>query len=183
MTQDENLANIVQAVSTPRAWFTAAISLTFDVFRAHLNRMHDLYVMPHVHLMLIFLLSLCRTCLRLDCMSVYSSLTKTAPWRELAKFLEMQTKLDGLNSRTLQAGMTQQFLQPERGDVQPLPEDHLVRGLIWCKDHFPPQWFSRDEDEESRMLERPSTYSVRSERMLWTGICVAQACIRNCRLR
>ncbi|GAB7345903.1 hypothetical protein MBLNU457_4139t1 [Dothideomycetes sp. NU457] len=178
-SNDGNLAKIVQAVSSPPVWLAAAISLTFDVFRISLNRIQDPYVLPHVHLMLIFLLTLCRTCLRLDCMSVYSSLTVAAPWKELAKFLDKQTALDGLNSRTLQAGMTQQFLQPERGDVQPLPEDHLVRGLTWCKDYFPLQWFSRDEDEESRMLERPSTHSVRSERVLWTAICVAQACIRN----
>jgi len=178
MIQDENLAKIVQVVSSPRIWFTAAITLTFDVFRVSLGRIQDPNVLPHVHLMLIFLLTLCRTCLRLDCMSIFSSLTMAAPWKELATFLNKQTERDGLNSRTLQAGIKQQFLQPERGDVQPLPEDHLVRGLIWCKDYFPLQWFSRDEDEESRMVERPSTHSVRSERVLWAAICVAQVCIR-----
>lgn len=179
MTQDENLETIVQAVSSPHVWLNAAVSLTFDVFSISLNRVQDTYVLPHVHLMLIFLLTLCRTSLRLNCMSIYSSLTVAAPWKELATFLNHQTALDGLNNRTLQAGTTQQFLRPERGEVQPLPEDHLVRGLIWCKDFFPLEWFSRDEDEESRMLERPSTHNVRSERVLWTAICIAQVCIRN----
>jgi len=174
--QDNDLAKIVQAVSTLHDWFTAAITLSFDVLRVSLSRVQDPNVLPHVHLMLIFLLTLCRTCSTRKCMAILPSLIGSAPWEELATFLNKQTELDGLNNRTLEAGIHKRFLRPEREDVQPLPEDHLVRGLVWCKDHFPDEWFSKDEDEESRMLERPSTHSFRSERVLWTAIRVSQVC-------
>jgi len=62
----------------------------------------------------------------------------------------------------------------ERGDELPLPEDYLVRGLIWADDYFPVKWFEREHDEEERYLELASTVKHRMERVLRLGYAIAK---------
>tara|TARA_R110002003_G_scaffold75_5_gene6946 strand:- start:286 stop:723 length:438 start_codon:yes stop_codon:yes gene_type:complete len=57
----------------------------------------------------------------------------------------------------------------ERSDELPLPEDYLVRGLVWAHDYFPEKWFERKHDEEERYLELASTVKSRMERVLRLG--------------
>jgi hypothetical protein len=57
----------------------------------------------------------------------------------------------------------------ERSDELPLPEDYLVRGLIWAHNYFPKKWFEREHDEEERYLELASTVKSRMERVLRLG--------------
>jgi hypothetical protein len=57
----------------------------------------------------------------------------------------------------------------ERDDELPLPEDYLVRGLIWAQDYFPKKWFEREHDGEERYLELASTVKNRMYRVLRLG--------------
>ncbi|KAF2023577.1 hypothetical protein EK21DRAFT_94789 [Setomelanomma holmii] len=60
-------------------------------------------------------------------------------------------------------------VKPQSLATVPLPEDHLVRGLIWAHDYFPKKWFEREHDEEERYLELASTVRSRMQRVLRLG--------------
>lgn len=55
------------------------------------------------------------------------------------------------------------------GGHWPLPEDWIVRGLLWTEKLFPVDWFSNDNDEDKTSLEFPSMTKDRAERVLWLG--------------
>jgi hypothetical protein len=59
--------------------------------------------------------------------------------------------------------------EKEARDELPLPEDYLIRGLIWAEEYLPEDWFNKKQDEEDRYLELPSTARIRSERVLRLG--------------
>jgi hypothetical protein len=53
-----------------------------------------------------------------------------------------------------------------RSGELPLPENYLVRGLVWAHDYLPKKWFERERDEEERYLELASTVKSRMQRVL-----------------
>jgi hypothetical protein len=112
-----------------------------------------------------------------------SDLIEDAPWDELVAFLnalvktesqiQSQSQTQTLNIDTLLASDVFPGAN-ERSDEQPLPEDHLVRGLIWAYYYFPQKWFERQQDEEERYLELASTVKNRKERVLRLGFKISR---------
>ncbi|KAF2178778.1 hypothetical protein K469DRAFT_802185 [Zopfia rhizophila CBS 207.26] len=72
--------------------FAYACQLAFTTFRLVLQRIGDKNVLPHVHVMLVFLLSL--TAIPYDCTSVLDDV----PWEYLALFLTNLAESEKLNS-------------------------------------------------------------------------------------
>ena len=66
------------------------------------------------------------------------------------------------------------FLLPEEGDGGPLPEDYLLRGLIFTQQYFPSDFFINAKLDDERLLEIASTTRKRGERLLWIGYKLAQ---------
>ena len=63
---------------------------------------------------------------------------------------------------------SEKFPEPEKGVGCPLPEDFMIRGLVWTSDYFPETWFSNAMvDDEERSLELASMAADRRERILW----------------
>jgi hypothetical protein len=155
--------------------FTHAKLLTNDTFALVLRRIGDKNVLPHVHIMLSFLTTFAAC-------SYVSHLLADTPWTELVAFLNTLLKTESqIQTQSQAQNVTQPqninalFATPvfpndgERSDELPLPEDYLVRGLIWAHDYFPKKWFEREHDEEERYLELASTVKSRMERVLRLG--------------
>jgi hypothetical protein len=112
-----------------------------------------------------------------------SDLIQDAPWTELVAFLNTLVKTENQiqsQSQTQTPNINDLLAsnvfpgEGERGDELPLPEDYLVRGLIWADDYFPKKWFEREHDEEERYLELASTVKNRMERVLRLGYSIAK---------
>jgi hypothetical protein len=155
--------------------FSHAKRLTNDTFALVLRRIGDKNVLPHVHIMLSFL-----TTFAAD--PYVCHLLVDTPWAELVAFLNTLVKTENQIQNQSQAQnvnspqnidtlfSTSVFPNDgERSDELPLPEDYLVRGLIWAHDYFPKKWFEREHDEEERYLELASTVKSRMERVLRLG--------------
>jgi len=60
------------------------------------------------------------------------------------------------------------------GSLWQLPEDFVMRGLIWAQSYFPSNLFNGQlVDEDKRHLELPSHAAPRAERCLWLGVQLA----------
>ncbi|KAF1847404.1 uncharacterized protein K460DRAFT_57815 [Cucurbitaria berberidis CBS 394.84] len=153
--------------------FVNAQSITHDTFALVLRRIGDKNVLPHVHIMLSFLTTFATS-------KYVSHLLADSPWAELVAFLNTLVKTENQIHVQSQSRSQAQDLNTllsadvfpgdgERADELPLPEDYLVRGLIWAQDYFPKKWFEREHDEEERYLELASTVKSRMERVLRLG--------------
>jgi len=181
---ETELLSHVSALSS-QDHFSHAKRLTNDTFALVLRRIGDKNVLPHVHIMLAFL-----TIFASD--PYVSHLLADTPWAELVAFLNTLVKTE---SQTQNQSQPQNVNQPqnidtlfsttvfpsdsERSDELPLPEDYLVRGLIWAHDYFPRKWFQREHDEEERYLELASTVKSRMERVLRLGHKLSSVSIRS----
>jgi hypothetical protein len=171
--ENELLAKVTALSTQPH--FSHVKHLTYETFSLVLRRIGDKNVLPHVHIMLSFLATFAAN-------PYVSHLLSDAPWTELVAFLNTLVKTESLIQSQSQ---TQNISQPqnidtlfstevfpndgERSDELPLPEDYLVRGLIWAHNYFPKKWFEREHDEEERYLELASTVKGRMERVLRLG--------------
>jgi hypothetical protein len=161
--------------ATEQPLFSHAKCLTNDTFALVLRRIGDKNVLPHVHIMLSFLTTFAAN-------QYVAHLLSDTPWAELVAFLNTLVKTENQVQNQSQAQNTSHpqnidtlFSSPvfpndgERTDELPLPEDYLVRGLIWTHAYFPKKWFEREHDEEERYLELASTVKSRMERVLRLG--------------
>jgi hypothetical protein len=159
-----------------RGLFRNAQIMTNETFALVLRRIGDKNVLPHVHVMLAFLSSFASS-------QYVSDLIADAPWAELVAFLNTLVKTENqIQSQSQSQTSNMDALlasdvfpgEGERADELPLPEDYLVRGLIWADDYFPKTWFEREHDEEERYLELASTVKNRMERVLRLGYAIAK---------
>jgi hypothetical protein len=159
-----------------RGTFCNAKSITNETFALVLRRIGDKNVLPHVHVMLAFLSSFASG-------KYVSDLITDAPWAELVAFLNTLVKTENQiqsqsqsQTSNIDALLASDVfpVKGERVDELPLPEDYLVRGLIWADDYFPKTWFEREHDEEERYLELASTVKNRMERVLRLGYSIAK---------
>ncbi|KAH7374273.1 hypothetical protein BKA66DRAFT_422608 [Pyrenochaeta sp. MPI-SDFR-AT-0127] len=171
ITENEIPSKITALLSQPT--FVHAKSITNDTFALVLRRIGDKNVLPHVHVMLSFLTTLAAS-------KYVSQLLTNIPWAELVAFLNTLVKTENQIHNQAQSQSQGQDINTllaadvfpgdgERGDELPLPEDYLVRGLVWAQEYFPAKWFDREHDEEERYLELPSTVKSRMERVLRLG--------------
>jgi hypothetical protein len=143
--------------------FRHAQLITNETFALVLRRIGDKNVLPHVHVMFAFLTAFASS-------SYVSRLLANTPWAELVAFLNTLIKTENqVQSQNHDQAQSIDTLlaadvfptQGERVDELPLPEDYLMRGLIWSQDYFPKKWFEREIDEEERYLEMASTVKNR----------------------
>lgn len=66
------------------------------------------------------------------------------------------------------------FPQQMSSTGRQLPEDFVMRGLVWAQHYFPADFFGGQVvDEDERNLELPSHAAPRAERCLWLGVQLA----------
>lgn len=142
--------------------------LSNDTFALVLRRVGDKNVLPHVHVMLSFLATLAA-------IDEVSQFIDQAPWVDAVIFLNTLIKIESQQNQredvhdVLMKPVFAESNEKEAQDELPLPEDYLIRGLIWAVEYLPEDWFNKKQDEEDRYLELPSTARIRSERVLRLG--------------
>jgi len=165
------------SLDTRKNWLLDATQLTFDVFHINLAQLKDRNVLPHVHLILVFIHSL--SILQQACNDVRVVL-ELVPWAALAQFLTELARLDGLDERIQHAGLEGTSLRLEHDDARPLPEDHVLRGLCWTRGFFDADWFDSGADEDATLFEVASTTNDRVRRVLLLGLRLSKVNVRNC---
>jgi hypothetical protein len=162
----QTLAPLPDPDSASQAAFEHARALTFFTATIVLRRIGDKNVLPFVHILVSFLSSLSsiqQHDFQVCNLHVAGSIFEAVPWNDLCSFLNTLAKAE---SQTRYEST--EFIRPEKGDARPLPEDHLIRGQVWCQNAFPGDWFKESEvDDEERSIEHASTVQVRAERVLW----------------
>ncbi|KAJ4986121.1 hypothetical protein SVAN01_08385 [Stagonosporopsis vannaccii] len=164
---EEQITSQIDTLSSDPV-FTKAQSLANDTFALALRRIGDKNVLPHVHVMLSFISTLASV-------PYVSHLVDRTPWAELVSFLNTLIKSENQKNNSLDMNtVISQSVFPEDSaskerDELPLPEDWLVRGLIWAQEYLPAHWLGKERDEEERYLELPSTSKSRAERVLRLG--------------
>lgn len=153
------------------------LELLTDTFATVLSNEKDFNVLPHVHTMLIFLWSICN--LAVEPAALIGKILHAIPWQKIANLLNSFTEANAIEHRTAEGGRRGIVVPNPSHSVKPLPEDYLLRGLIWCTNYFAPEWFDGKHDDESRLLELESTNKVRIERVLRLAIALTQVSTRS----
>jgi len=150
-----------------------SLYLLTNTFALVLSRENDFNVLPHVHTILAFLWSIYN--LTVGPAALITKVLNSIPWGKIVDFLNTFIKSEPIEDRVAEAGRRGSFLH---GAPKPLPEDYLLRGLVWCRGYFVSGWFDEKHDEESRLLELPSTNKVRIDRVMRLSICLSQVSLR-----
>lgn len=150
--------------ATPDGTFNLALDFAVRTIKVVVIRWGDTNTLPFLHCILVFM----------DHMSQYpaaiSHLENSFPW----KFTSLM-----LNSllATCEPGYKVQshFRLPEKDQLpRPLPEEFAMRGLPYCKDYFPSDWFRNDKiDEDEKYFELASMSEERKDRILSLGCRIA----------
>lgn len=137
-----------------------AYGLALSTFSINLQRIGDRNVLPFIHIMLAFLWSLTHVPAAL----IY--IESHIPWEKAATFLNTVER-SGIVDSNFECDT---FPPSLSGTGRQLPEDFVMRGLLWAQYYFPTDFFTdalQDEDERTREL--PSHDISRAERCLWLG--------------
>lgn len=122
--------------------------------------------LPHFHVVMAFLFSLAKT-LALTRRIFASGLVdlqlvlEQVPWGSLCEFL------NGSIFNIPRKGHVHPFPLASSDPLRPLPEDYMLRGLIWTADYFPSNWFETHVDMDDRFLDSTSSSKLRVERIIW----------------
>ncbi|ERF70125.1 hypothetical protein EPUS_00312 [Endocarpon pusillum Z07020] len=156
-TKDATFSGAQDAVAHACHLFDSSIEVVFQ-------RVGDRNVVPFAHVVLAFLKSLAHVP---DAMLYVEG---QVPWKSIVTFLNTIGRSGALSSRYEGSA----FPQPLSGTGRQLPEDFIMRGLVWAKHYYPPRFFEGEVvDEDERTLELPSHAAPRAERCLWLGIQLA----------
>ncbi|EEH46038.2 uncharacterized protein PADG_02188 [Paracoccidioides brasiliensis Pb18] len=132
--------------------------MTFHIFSLLLTHINEKAVIPHVHIILIFIWSLA---LVPESMAYFQ---REIPWEKLVFFLNTLSRR-GVDEFI---AARDDFPTPANGTSVILPEDILMRGQIWARPCYPDDFFSNPAiDYDERGLELPSIAGPRTERCLW----------------
>jgi hypothetical protein len=124
------------------------------------SKVGDRNILPFLHVTLAFLWSLSYVPGGL----IY--LENDIPWAKLVLSLNTLSRSGVVDARVESSG----FPQQQSGTGRQLPEDFLIRGLVWAPFYFPPDFFEGEVvDEDERTLELPSHAAPRAERCIWLG--------------
>jgi hypothetical protein len=133
------------------------------------QRIGDKNILPYMHVVLAYLFGLA---------FVPGALTYVegcVPWEDIATFLNTLGRSGVVDARFEGIDFPQQM----SGTGRQLPEDFVMRGLIWAQHYFPAEFFGGQiVDEDERNLELPSHAAPRAERCLWLGVQLASVSYR-----
>ena len=128
------------------------------------QRIGDKNILPYMHVILAYLFGLAFVPNAL----IY--VEGNVPWENITIFLNTLGRSGVVDARFEGIDFPQQM----SGTGRQLPEDFLMRGLIWAQFYFPTDFFTGSVvDEDERNLELPSHAAPRAERCLWLGVRLA----------
>ncbi|KAK6438168.1 hypothetical protein LTR95_005634 [Oleoguttula sp. CCFEE 5521] len=147
------------------------------VVRRQLSKVDIQYLLPFVHISLVWLSALHTLRSRFQPNDpLLRTLThlidgSRLDWSAVAEFLNATAAIHPITSRT--EIFARQGMFPTGG--KPLYEDYSMRGLVWAQWYFGPDWFAGTEDDDgSRALEDADKKVARAERAIWLGLRMAR---------
>ena len=153
-TKDATFSGAPDPVFPAARTFYSACEVVFQ-------RIGDKNCLPFCHVVLAFLHSLAHV------PDALPYLEGQVPWESIVTFLNTVGRSGVDESRYEGPNFPQQL----SGTGRQLPEDFVMRGLIWARHYFPPTFFEDEVvDEDERSLELPSHAAPRAERCLWLGV-------------
>ena len=156
-TKDATFSGAVDAVAHASRLFYETNEVVFQ-------RIGDKNILPFAHVVLAFLNSLAYV------PDALLFVEREVPWESVVTFLNTLGRSGAVESRFEGPA----FPQPLSGTGRQLPEDFIMRGLVWANHYFPSGFFEGQVvDEDERSLELPSHAAPRAERCLWLGIQLA----------
>lgn len=136
------------------------------------QRIGDKNILPYMHVILAYLFGLAFVPNAL----IY--VEDHIPWENIANFLNTLGRSGVVEAHFEGADFPQQM----SGTGRQLPEDFVMRGLLWAQNYFPVDFFDGQiVDEDERNLELPSHAAPRAERCLWLGAQLASVSHRELR--
>ena len=134
-------------------------------------RSDDRNVLPHVYIVLVFLVSFAEACRH----------ARKHPQLFATSFIQPGIILDHINWELLCALLNElvesgtlteyssKFGPMDPANPCPLPEDFILQGTIYAAPYFPEGWFEQYQNDEEWPVEHASLRGVRIERILWLG--------------
>lgn len=142
--------------------------LTFETFSIVLDQIGNKSVYPTVHVALAFIWCLA------DSNDSIKHVEAFVPWSNIVRFLNTMIRDD----TDIDAIESEDFPIPE--DRRQLPEDFCVRGHLWSRNYYMPDFFENyPEEHDGRWVETPSLSVFRAYRCLWVGVRIAQVSHEN----
>ncbi|KAG9240285.1 hypothetical protein BJ878DRAFT_546415 [Calycina marina] len=126
-----------------------------------LRRLGDPNILPFVHCALVFMMKIARYSDAMDLLEA------DYPW-ELLSIL-----LNTLVGSCSDSKFEEVFPIPQKDEARPLPEDYILRGILFGDQYYPDPWFATKVDEEEKYQERPSMTAQRKERILFVACRIA----------
>jgi hypothetical protein len=134
------------------------------------QRIGDKNILPYMHVILAYLFGLAFV------PNALLYIEGCIPWENITVFLNTLGRSGVVESRFEGVDFPQQM----SGTGRQLPEDFVMRGLIFAQHYFPADFFvGQIVDEDERNLELPSHAAPRAERCLWLGVQLASVSCRN----
>jgi hypothetical protein len=128
------------------------------------RRIGDKNIVPYMHVVLAYLFGLAFV------PNALTYIENHVPWEDITIFLNTLGRADVVVSQFEGTEFPQQI----SGTGRQLPEDFVMRGLIWAQFYFPGNFFNGQlVDEDRRYLEPSSHAGPRAERCLWLGVQLA----------
>lgn len=131
---------------------------------AVVERRHDANVLPFMHTIFAFLLSVSEN------EKAMTNFATAFPWAQTAKYLNALLQYCIKEEFRSRHDDTATFPGKRRtkDKSRPLPEDFAMRGLLFTEGYYPRDWFNEhDMEEDEKLFEVPSLATTRCERILW----------------
>ncbi|KAF2813499.1 uncharacterized protein BDZ99DRAFT_348838, partial [Mytilinidion resinicola] len=136
--------------------------LAFNTLAVFLQRVGDENVLPHIHVMLIFVEALSK----ISCLKPLLAV----PWQKVVDFLN--TLAGKSKGSTLH--QNSEFPHSRTNGTEHCPEDFLIRRQIWAQLYWPTGWFDEVKtDLDERLFTHLSARKLRVDRILWLGVRIA----------
>jgi hypothetical protein len=143
--------------------------MVFGAFEELLKVRHAADVLPYLHIVTAFLVSLVTACLKIGVSVSWAiePIFDAVPWESLCGYLNHLSA----SNEWKESEMTSVF--PDSSNdmyMRPLPEDYMIRGQVWTANYFPAKWFdTAPQDLENCFSPDSISRSKRFNRMLWLG--------------
>jgi len=138
----------------------------------------DRNTLPYVHVMLVFIAGLCAKVPHPENGAILRRLLGAVPWKAIVLLLNYLSWTARYDQCTEKHILKPSHLSPLQTDESPLPEDHLMQGLLWCRDYFPSNYLINSPGDDSKRFEQPSTHTNRVQRILRIAIDISRVCPR-----
>ncbi|KAF4546958.1 Hypothetical protein D9617_86g041450 [Elsinoe fawcettii] len=162
--------NYTSAKSSPSSdpWIELSTDILSSTTEIILSARDEETMLPLVHVLLVLLDSLCNVLS--ECNEALALLV-AMPWSSIMKYVnDLSKSKDNLTEQVKNAKPEQTFIPHAGTDSRPLTEDFALRGLVWCRDYFPDDWFQGNNNDELPFHEPAGSETARAQRCLWLAV-------------